>query len=103
MVDRRELERLFRTGLQSAGQRYEEFRRSSERQLVDARSEYQSAKHVSGVPTDDAGRAKVVCRRFAERRAAALDEEFRPACYEAGHPDCEGCHEDLREGRIETW
>lgn len=103
MADRRRLERLLRTTLQEAGQQFEELRRSTDRQLDDARAAYVSAKNVSGLPTDEEGRAKIVCRRYAERRAALLDEECRPACYESGHPDCEGCVEDVREGRIETW
>lgn len=101
MADRRGFEGLFRSTLREAGRRYEELRRSG--QLEEAREAYQSARNVSGVPTDDVGRAKIVCRRYAEKRAARLDEEYRPACYEEGHPDCEGCAEDVREGRIETW
>lgn len=103
MADRRRLERFFRSKLQRAGRQYEELRRSTDEQLGDAREAYRSAKNASGLATDDRGRAKIVCRRYAERRATALDEEFRPACYEADHPDCEGCVEDVRDGRIETW
>ena len=103
MADPHRLEQFLRTTLQEAGRQYEEFRRSSDGQLADARGAYESAKNASGLPRDEAGRAKIVCRRYAERRAAKLDEEFRPACYEDGHPDCEGCAEDVREGRIETW
>jgi hypothetical protein len=55
------------------------------------------------LPTDEAGRARLVCRRHAERRAALVDADGRPACFEAGHPDCEGCAEDVREGVVETW
>ena len=47
--------------------------------------------------------ARIVCRRHAERRAVALDAEGRPACYDPEHPDCRGCHEDIREGCIDTW
>ncbi|WP_254765880.1 DUF7091 family protein [Salinilacihabitans rarus] len=103
MTDRRGngIERVLRSTFRDAGRRYEEFRRSG--QFEEAREAYRSAKNASGLPTDDEGRAKIVCRRYAERRAALLDEEYRPACYEAGHPDCEGCAEDVREGRIETW
>ncbi|MFB6135780.1 MAG: hypothetical protein ABEJ04_03390 [Halobacteriaceae archaeon] len=54
------------------------------------------------LPRDDAGRAKLVCRRYADRRAVELDGTV-PACHEADHPACEGCLEDLREGRVETW
>ncbi|GAA0312019.1 DUF7091 family protein [Halarchaeum salinum] len=52
---------------------------------------------------DDAGRVRIVCRRHAEKRAAALDEAGKPACFDADHPACEGCLEDLRDGQIETW
>ena len=54
-------------------------------------------------PRDAAGRVRIVCRRYAEKRAVALDEEGRPACFDADHPACEGCVEDLRDGQIETW
>lgn len=103
MTDRRRVERVLRSKLREAGKRYEELRRSTDGQLGEAREAYEHAKNARGLPTDDAGRAKIVCRRYAERRAAKLDEEFRPACFEADHPDCEGCLEDVREGRIETW
>ncbi|ESP88629.1 hypothetical protein K933_07938 [Candidatus Halobonum tyrrellensis G22] len=55
------------------------------------------------LPTDDEGRARVVCRRHVDRRAVLVDPEGRPACFEAGHPDCEGCAEDVREGAVQTW
>ena len=103
MADRRRLDRLLRSTLQEAGRRFEGVRRSADGQLDEAREAYRSAKLASGLPTDDAGRARIVCRRHAERRATALDEEYRPACFEADHPDCEGCVEDVRAGRIETW
>ena len=55
------------------------------------------------LPRDEEGRARIVCRRHAERRAVALDDAARPACYEADDDDCEGCAEDVREGVVETW
>lgn len=55
------------------------------------------------LPTDEEGRVQIVCRRYAERRAVALDDLGRPACFEAEHPDCEGCAEDVRTGDVETW
>ncbi|WP_222916169.1 hypothetical protein [Natrinema sp. SYSU A 869] len=103
MPDRRQLERFLRSTLQEAGEQFEELRKSTDDQLEEARDSYEVAKNARGLPTDEAGRAKIVCRRYAEQRAAKLDEEYRPACYEAGHPDCEGCAEDVRDGRIETW
>ena len=46
--------------------------------------------------------AKIVCRRHAQKRTVMLDG-YVPDCFEAGHPDCEGCLEDVREGTVETW
>ncbi|WP_255168982.1 DUF7091 family protein [Natrononativus amylolyticus] len=103
MPDRRRLERTLRKQLRRAGEQYEELRRSTDGQLDEAREAYASARNAKRLPTDHAGRAKIVCRRYAEQRAAKLDEQYRPACYEADHPDCEGCVEDVRDGRIETW
>lgn len=103
MPDRRRLERILRSKLQEAGRQYEQFRQSTDGQLAEARRAYETARNARELPSDDEGRAKIVCRRYAERRAAKLDAEFRPACYEADHPDCEGCVEDVRAGRIETW
>ncbi|MFB6077642.1 MAG: hypothetical protein ABEJ80_01525 [Halarchaeum sp.] len=54
-------------------------------------------------PRDDDGRLRIICRRHAEKRAVALDGDGRPACFDADHPACEGCLEDVREGRVETW
>ncbi|WP_436347030.1 DUF7091 family protein [Natronorubrum sp. FCH18a] len=103
MADRRRLEQFLRSRLQEAGEQYERTRGSTNDQLAEARKAYEAAKNARGLPSDEAGRAKIVCRRYAERRAAKLDDKYRPACYEDGHPDCEGCVEDVHEGRIETW
>jgi hypothetical protein len=94
MTDRDRLRRFLRTTLNSAGKQYEEARRA-----------YSSARAsaLAELPTDDNGRARIVCRRHAEQRAVRLDADARPACFDTGHPDCEGCVEDIREGRIETW
>ena len=92
--NRRRLERLLRTKLHSAGKQYEEAKR--------AYSDAQTAAR-SGLPTDEEGRARIVCRRYAEKRSVSLDEAGRPACYDADHRDCRGCVEDIREDRIETW
>ena len=88
------LTRFLRTKLRNAGRQYDAARRA-----------YGSAREsaLADLPTDDAGRARIVCRRHAERRAVRLDGEARPACFEAGHTDCEGCVEDIRDGCIETW
>ncbi|RQG92815.1 hypothetical protein EA462_00880 [Natrarchaeobius halalkaliphilus] len=103
MADRRRLERFLRSKLREAGEEYEQLRESTDGQLEEAREAYRVAKNARRLPTDDAGRARIVCRRYAQQRAAMIDERYRPACYEADHPDCEGCVEDVREGRIETW
>ncbi len=94
MSNRRRFERILRTKLRSAG-----------RQYAEARHAYQSARDVaaSDLPTDEEGRVKVVCRRYAERRAVELDSGFRPDCFDPDHVDCQGCVEDIRDGRIETW
>ena len=88
------LRRFARRALRNAGRQYEEARRA-----------YREGRDRSPVdlPTDDDGRARIVCRRYAEKRAVAVDDEGRPACFEAGHPDCEGCVEDVRDGIVETW
>ena len=79
--------------------------RSVGRQYADAKRAYANARRsaLADLPRDDDGRARIVCRRYAERRAVELDAEVRPACFDPDHPDCRGCVEDVREGRIETW
>ena len=86
------LERFVRTTFRTAGRRYAE-----------ARQAYQQGQTSADLPRDDEGKVRIVCRREAERRAVALDDDGRPECFEAGHPDCEGCLEDVREGVVETW
>ncbi|WP_327050502.1 DUF7091 family protein [Halomicrococcus gelatinilyticus] len=99
------LERFLRSTLREAGKRVEEQRNAASDQLSEARDAYRNARDAALVdlPTDDEGRAKIVCRRYVERRAARLDPEGRPACFDADHPDCQGCAEDVRAGRVETW
>ncbi|ELY89356.1 DUF7091 family protein [Natrialba taiwanensis] len=103
MSDRRRLTQFLRSKLQAAGEQYEHVRGSTDRQLEEAQHAYEVAKNARQLPSDSEGRAQIVCRRYAERRAAMLDDQYHPACYEADHPDCEGCVEDIRAGRIETW
>ncbi len=93
------LEGLLRRKLREAG-----------RQYARARDAYREGRDgppgddpTASLPRDDEGRARLVCRRHADRRAAAIDDEGRPACFESGHPDCEGCVEDVRDGIVETW
>lgn len=92
--NRRRLKRIIQSKLHSAG-----------RQVEEAKRAYSDAKTaaLADLPTDDEGRARIVCRRHAEKRAVSLDEQARPACYDPDHQDCRGCVEDIREGRIETW
>lgn len=76
--------------------------RSVGRQLAEAKREFRAGRSTSRLPTDDAGRVKIVCRRYAEKRAVHLEDDV-PECYEAGHPACEGCAEDVLDGSVETW
>lgn len=94
MDDDGRVERFLRAKLQAAGE-----------QVAQAQDAYRRAKHAAtfDVPVDEDGNARLVCRRHAERRAVPIDAEGRPSCFEAGHPDCDGCLEDVRAGRIETW
>jgi len=93
MGNRRRLARLIRTKLRSAGRQYET-----------ARREYAAGKSGGdGLPTDGDGKARIVCRRYAEKRTVAVDAKGRPDCFEADHPDCEGCAADVRDGVVETW
>lgn len=87
------LERFIKTKLRSAG-----------RQFEDARTAYREGRAEGfDLPTDEEGRAKLICRRHAERRAVVVDSDGAPACFDADHPDCRGCAEDVREGVVETW
>ena len=91
MGDSDRVGRFLRTQFQSAGKQYEEARRA----FIEARRE--------AVDDDDHPNARIVCRRYAERRVVGVGSEGRPSCFETGHPDCEGCAEDIRAGQIETW
>ena len=89
MGDSDRVSQFLRTRFQNAGKQYEEARRA----FIEARRE----------ATGTSPEINIVCRRYAERRAVELDTEGRPSCFEANHPDCEGCAEDIEAGRIETW
>jgi hypothetical protein len=93
-MDEDRIQRILRQKLRSAG-----------RQVGEARRAYRGAKRAAeaDLPVDDEGKARIVCRRYAERRAVELDAECRPACFDAAHRDCRGCVEDIREGVVETW
>ena len=79
--------------------------RSVGNQLSDAKRAYSDGKRaaMAGLPRDDDGRARIVCRRHADRRAVSLDKRGWPECFDPDHPDCQGCVEDIDEGTIETW
>lgn len=93
MSDGDRLSRFIQTRLQNAGRQYEQARRA----FGEGRAE-----RLADIETND-GEARIVCRRHAEKRAVTLDGDARPDCFEAGHPDCEGCVEDIRDGCIQTW
>lgn len=76
--------------------------RSAGRQVEQARRAYHEGRGFD-LPTDEEGRTKIVCRRYAEKRAVEVDSEGRPECFDAEHPACQGCVEDIRDGVVETW
>ncbi|WP_418281275.1 DUF7091 family protein [Halorubrum sp. DTA98] len=96
------LERVIRQRLRKAGRRFEEAKRAYTEGKSDPDGE-NSGTDLYELPSDDDGHARIVCRRYAERRAVAVDAEGRPSCFEPEHPDCEGCAEDVRDGYVETW
>ncbi len=105
------LERFVRDRLRRAGRQYERTRQAyasgkndpaNPGDEPDSDGDNEDSPAVN-VPIDESGRAKLVCRRYAEKRAVDLDGENRPICFEADHPDCVGCVEDLHDDRIETW
>lgn len=93
MTDPDRVSQFLKDKLQDAGRQYEQARQAFSEARIAARAD---------LPTEN-GKVRIVCRRHAEKRAVELDEEARPACFEAGHPDCEGCAEDIEDGCIETW
>jgi len=92
VADRERVERFLRSTLQNAG-----------RQVAEVKQAYREGRTTGGLPRDEQGRVRLVCRRYAERRAVRLDAEGRPACFDAEHPDCRGCAEDVQDGIVETW
>jgi hypothetical protein len=93
------LEGLIRQKFRAVGRQYARARDA----YREGRDRDEQSDRRPSLPRDEAGRARIVCRRHADKRAAATDREGRPACFEAGHPDCEGCAEDIRDGIVETW
>lgn len=91
MSDSDRIRRFLAGKLQDAGRQYEEARKA----FAEARSE--------AAGDDESINANIVCRRYAEKREVEIDANGHPDCFEEGHPDCEGCVEDIRSGSIETW
>jgi hypothetical protein len=114
-MDDEGLDRFLRRKLRAAGRVYQRSQRAyregrggpadrdPDASADDADADPGAGAERYGLPTDDAGRARLVCRRHAERRVALVDVGGRPDCFEPGHPDCEGCAEDVRERVVETW
>ena len=98
MTDDGRFARFLKTKVRSAGRRYEETRRA----YREGRGETADDRSAT-LPRDEEGRVRIVCRRYAEKRAVGLDEANRPTCFDADHPDCQGCAEDVRDGVVETW
>ena len=96
------LERVIRGQLRKAGRQFEAAKQAYEEGRTDTTDANEAAERYDP-PTDEAGRAQIVCRRYAERRTVEVDKAGRPACFEAAHADCEGCAADVRAGRVETW
>lgn len=82
------VERIMRTAAHRAGQRV---------------AEAQRAYTVGRALKFDGATARIVCRRHAERRRVTLDDSSRPDCFDADHPACRGCAEDITTGCVETW
>lgn len=105
MADRSSWGGFVRRAARIAGRKFEEARQG-ESTLAEARDSYEEGKTAAAtpdLPRDEQGRARIVCRRHAEKRAVELDAKGRPECYESGHPGCEGCVSDIEDGRVETW
>ena len=97
------LRRVLRQQARRAGREYARTREAYREGRADADAAERVAPAEFGVPDDGDGNARLVCRRYVERRAVAVDGAGRPECFEAGNVDCEGCAEDVREGRVQTW
>lgn len=76
--------------------------RRAGRTMEEASDEYTEGRVAGSLPRDEEGRAKIVCRRYAEKRAVDL-EGAKPTCFEADNDDCESCVQDIRDGHVETW
>jgi hypothetical protein len=108
---------LLKRTARTAGRRYAEIRHSYEEgressegnensdaaEPRDPTPEPEPRPDLSYLPRNEDGDARIVCRRYAEKRAVAVDEAGRPECFDPDHPDCQGCVEDVRDGVVETW
>jgi hypothetical protein len=95
---------MVRRAARLAGRKFERARAGDV--VEEARESYEAGKTAAttpDLPTNEDGEARIVCRRYAERRAVDIDTRGRPECYEAAHTDCEGCVEDVADDRVETW
>lgn len=99
MTDEGRFGRFLRSKLRDAGRRYAETRHA----YREGRETIGDASAPVDLPRDEGGRARIVCRRHAEKRAVSLDDDGRPACFDGDHPDCQGCAEDVWDGTVETW
>ena len=97
------LRRVLRQQARKAGREYARTREAYREGWADGSRPAPAAPADFGLPDDGDGNARIVCRRYAERRAVGVDVRGRPACFEADNVDCEGCAEDVREGRVQSW
>lgn len=104
MPDRSSWGGFVRRAARIAGRKFEAAR--ADTVLEEARESYEAGKTAAStpeLPRNEDGEARIVCRRYAEKRAVDLDARGHPECYESDHPDCEGCVSDIDKGRVETW
>ena len=97
------LRRVLNQQARKAGREYARTRAAYREGRGDASAADRVDPAAFDLPDDGDGNARLVCRRYAEKRAVAVDEAGRAECFDAGNVDCEGCAEDVREGRVQTW
>lgn len=77
--------------------------RKAGRHVGATRRAFRVGRQAGDLPTAEDGEVHIVCRLAAQRRTVALNDDGRPDCYEQDQAACEGCHEDILAGVIETW
>lgn len=77
--------------------------REAGRKYAKAQDAFRSGQSTGKLPAEESGKRRIVCRRYAEKRAVRVDDQGRPECFDGDHPDCRGCAEDVREGCVQTW